>query len=357
MTAVDPLRIAQVAPALEAVPPPGYGGTERVVDELARELARRGHRVTLFASGDSTAAVPLVATVDRALRPSGRLADEIPVMVATLDAVARLADDFDVVHAHLEFAGLLLARAIPTPVVATFHGRLDRPWAAALLDGSLAALTAVSTAQASAHPDRPWWVVHNGLSLAGAPFVERPGDALCFVGRMAPEKGAVEAVEIARRSGRRLRVAAKAPASAHELDYYQGRFLPAARSADVELLGELAPGERDRLFAESHATLMPGDWPEPFGLVAIESLACGTPIVGRRVGGIPEIVRDGVDGILDDDVERLARRLPEVERLDRAAIRASVVERFSAGRMADGYERVYAALLAGRIGPAETAAR
>lgn len=357
MTAIDQLRIAQVAPAFEAVPPPGYGGTERVVDELARELARRGHRVTLFASGDSTATVPLVATVERALRPAGRLLDEVPAMVATLDAVVRRAADFDVVHAHVEFAGLLLARALQVPVAATFHGRLDRPWAAGLLDGSPAALTAVSAAQASAHPDQPWWVVHNGLTLTRAPVVERPGDALCFVGRMTPEKGVVEAVEIARRSGRRLRVAAKAPANAHELDYYQAFFLPAARGADVELLGELAPSERDRLFAESHATLMPGDWPEPFGLVAIESLACGTPVVGRRVGGIPEIVRDGIDGILDDDVERLAQRLPEVEHLDRAAIRASVLERFSAGRMADGYERVYAALLAGRPDPADAVAR
>jgi glycosyltransferase involved in cell wall biosynthesis len=353
MTAIDgSLRIAQVAPALEAVPPPGYGGTERVVDELARELQRRGHRVTLFASADSTSEVPLVPTVERALRPAGRLLDEAQSLVATLDAVLRRATDFDLVHAHLEFAGLLLARATRLPVAATFHGRLDRPWAAELLAGTTAGLCAVSAAQASAHPAPSWWVVHNGLALAGAPFQAAAGDELCFVGRMSPEKGAVEAVEIARLTGRRLRVAAKEPASALELDYYEGRFLPATRDADVELLGELAPAERDRLFAESHATLMPGDWPEPFGLVAIESLACGTPIVGRRVGGIPEIVRDGLDGILDDSVAALARRLPEVGGLDRAGIRASVLERFSVERMADEYERVYAALLAGRSVPA-----
>ena len=347
MTAVGgSLRIAQVAPALEAVPPPGYGGTERVVDELARELQRRGHRVTLFASADSTSTVSLIPTVERALRPAGRLVDEAPSLLATLDAVLRRANDFDLVHAHLEFAGLVLARALPIPVAATFHGRLDRPWADELLAGTTAGLCAVSAAQASAHPGRPWQVVHNGLSLAEAPFRAVGGEDLCFVGRMTPEKGAVEAVEIARRSGRRLRVAAKEPASAGERDYYEGRFLPATRRADVELLGELAPDERDRLFAESHATLMPGDWPEPFGLVAIESLACGTPIVGRRVGGIPEIVRDGLDGILGDSVDELARRIPEVGRLDRAAIRAAVLERFSVARMTDGYEPVYEALLA-----------
>ncbi len=346
MTAVGgSLRIAQVAPALEAVPPPGYGGTERVVDELARELVRRGHRVTLFASADSTSVVPLIPTVEQALRPAGRLDDETPSLLVTLDAVLRRAAEFDLVHAHLGFAGLLLARALPIPVVATFHGRLDRPWADELLAGTTAALCAVSVAQASTHPGHPWRVVHNGLSLAEAPFVAASGEDLCFVGRMAPEKGAVEAVEIARRSGRRLRVAAKEPASAAERDYFEGRFLPATRGADVELLGELAPVERDRLFAESYATLMPGDWPEPFGLVAIESLACGTPIVGRRVGGIPEIVRDGLDGILGDSVDELARRIPEVGLLDRTAIRVSVLERFSVGRMADEYERVYETLV------------
>jgi glycosyltransferase involved in cell wall biosynthesis len=159
------------------------------------------------------------------------------------------------------------------------------------------------------------------------------------------EKGLEEAISIAAGSGRRLRVAAKEPSTDPEHAYYRERFLPAAAKADVEYLGELGGPDRDRLLASSHATLMPGDWPEPFGLVAIESLACGTPVVARRAGALPEIVRDGIDGIVDDDVAALIRRMPELERVDRAAIRASVLERFSARRMVDGYEAVYARLL------------
>ena len=341
------LRIAQVAPPLEAVPPPGYGGTERIIDELVRELDRRGHDVTVFASGDSTTTGRLVPTVERALRPAGRAAEDGPYVLATLDAVLRRADEFDVIHAHLDFAGVLLARISPTPVAVTFHGRLDRPWASAFLADPPPGLCALSAGHAARPAEVPWTIVPDGLSLAGAPFDERPGDALCFVGRMAPEKGAADAVEIARRTGRRLRVAAKEPVVPTERDYFENVFQPAARSAEVELLGELGQGDRDRLFAESYASLMPGDWPEPFGLVAIESLACGTPVVARRVGGIPEIVRDGIDGVIDDSVAALADRLAEVDGLDRRAIRASVLDRFSATRMTDDYEAVYDRLLAG----------
>ncbi|HXR27784.1 MAG TPA: glycosyltransferase family 4 protein [Candidatus Baltobacteraceae bacterium] len=339
------LRLAQVVPPLEAVPPGGYGGTERVVDELLHELERRGHEVTLFASGDSTATARLVPTVERALRPLGRVEDGPAYMIATLDAVLRRAATYDLIHAHLEFPGLVLARALAVPVVNTFHGRLDQPWAAGLLADAPGGLVAVSRAQASSRPEVAWDVVHNGLTLTGAPFGPRPGDALCFVGRMAPEKGPAEAVRIARAVGRPLRVASKAPSTPEEAAYYEEVFLPEARRADVELLGELNGAERDQLFAGSFATLMPGDWPEPFGLVAIESLACGTPVVARRVGGLPEIVRDRLDGVLGDDLGELARRLPEVASMDRRAIRSSVLDRFSPQRMADGYEAVYAARL------------
>ncbi len=339
------LRIAQVVPPLEAVPPGGYGGTERVVDELLHELGRRGHEVTLFASGDSTSTTRLIPTVEAALRPLGRADEAAPYMLATLDTVMRAASGFDLIHAHLEFAGLVLARAVAVPVVNTFHGRLDQPWAAPFFEGARGALVAISRDQAASRPDVPWHVVHNGLALDRAPFIERPGDALCFVGRMAPEKGLADAVRIAAAVGRQLRVASKEPSTPQEMEYYEDVFLPAARTADVELLGELDGPERDRLLASSHATLMPGDWPEPFGLVAIESLACGTPVVALRVGGLPEIVRDGLDGVLGDDVDELIRRLPEVVGLERRTIRASVVDRFSPQRMADGYEAVYAAQL------------
>ncbi|MEJ7749095.1 MAG: glycosyltransferase, partial [Candidatus Limnocylindrales bacterium] len=192
-------------------------------------------------------------------------------------------------------------------------------------------------------------IVHNGLSLEDAPFEPERDDALCFVGRVTPEKGIVEAIEIATRAGRALRIAAKAGPSAAEREYFETVFAPALQAAgrSVEYLGELSGSDRDQLFAQSYASLMPGSWPEPFGLVAIESLACGTPIIARRIGALPEIIRDGVDGFFGDDVAAMAGAVERVDGLDRAAIRASVIERFSATRMTDGYEDVYARRLAG----------
>jgi glycosyltransferase involved in cell wall biosynthesis len=192
-----------------------------------------------------------------------------------------------------------------------------------------------------------WNIVYNGLTLAGAPFERRRSDALVFVGRVAPEKGIVEAMEIAKLSGRELKIAAKVGTTEDERAYNDDVFEPARAAAGslVEYLGEVSGAERDQLFATSYATLMPGSWPEPFGLVAIESLACGTPILARRVGGLAEIIRDGVDGFFGDDVTQLAFQVPRIEELDRVAIRDSVIDRFSATRMADGYEAIYRRLL------------
>jgi glycosyltransferase involved in cell wall biosynthesis len=344
------LRIAQVAPPFERVPPHAYGGTERVVDELVRELHRRGHHVTTFASGDSIVPGERVVTVPEALRPLGYAGDSLPYMHITMQQVLARASEFDVIHAHLEWASLLLARVSPVPVVTTFHGRLDLPWAEALLTDPPGGLVAISQNQASTHPDVPWAaVVYNGLTLGGAPTGRRRGDGLVFVGRITPEKGIVEAIEIATRTGRPLKIAAKAGPSAKEREYHDDVFLPALKAAGslAEYVGEIAGPERDLLFAESYATLMPGSWPEPFGLVAIESLACGTPVVARRIGALPEVLREGIDGFFGDDVTGMAFVVDRVAELDRDAIRTSVVERFSAQRMTDGYEGVYRRMIAG----------
>jgi glycosyltransferase involved in cell wall biosynthesis len=344
------LRIAQVAPPFERVPPHAYGGTERVVDELVRELHRRGHQVTTFASGDSIVPGERVVTVPEALRPLGYAGDSLPYMHITMQEVLARAGEFDVIHAHLEWASLLLARVSPIPVVTTFHGRLDLPWAEALLKDPPAGLVAISQNQASTHPDVPWAaVVYNGLTLGGAPTGRRRGDGLVFVGRITPEKGIVEAIEIAMRTGRPLKIAAKAGPSAKEREYHDEVFRPALKAAGslAEYVGEIAGPERDLLFAESYATLMPGSWPEPFGLVAIESLACGTPVVARRIGALPEVLREGIDGFFGDDVTGMAFVVDRVAELDRDAIRASVIDRFSAERMTDGYEAVYRRMIAG----------
>jgi len=343
-----PLRIAQVAPPLERVPPEGYGGTERVMYELIVELVRRGHDVTTFASGDSAVPGRHVPTVPVALRPAEFKDDPMGFFLTTMTAVLDAQRDFDLVHSHLEWSSLLLARAATVPVVATFHGRLDLPWARELLASPTpASLVAISNSQASPHPDIDWTVVYNGLTLGGAPLERRRSDALCFVGRVAIEKGIVEAIEIARIADRPLRIAAKIAPTGVEHEYYEQVFKPALEAAgsSVEFLGEVTGPERDDLLAESYAALMPGSWPEPFGLAAIEALACGTPVLARRVGGLPEIIRDGVDGFFGDDPTELAYFVPEVETLDRRAIRKSVVERFSARRMADGYEALYRRVL------------
>lgn len=349
------LRIAQVAPPLERVPPRAYGGTERVIHELDIELVRRGHEVTTFASGDSDVPGRLIATVPEALRPAGYTGDHLPYFLMTIDAVLDRASEFDIIHSHLEWPSLLLARVSPVPVVSTFHGRLDLPWATDMLQDPPDGLVAISENQASTHPDVPWSIVHNGLTLTDAPFERRRSDSLCFVGRVAPEKGIVEAMEIARLAGRRLRIAAKVAPAGPELEYHNEVFVPALKEAGsaVEYLGELDQAERDELLAESYASLMPGAWPEPFGLVAIESLACGTPIIARRIGALPEIIREGVDGFFGDDVQAMAFLVDRAAELDRAAIRESVLERFSARRMADGYEAVYWRILNAIAGPGE----
>jgi glycosyltransferase involved in cell wall biosynthesis len=345
---VRPLRIAQAAPPFERVPPQAYGGTERIVHGLVTELDGRGHEVTTFASGDSVVPGRHIETVPRALRPVGYTGDSLPWMQLTMQKVLSHIDEFDLIHSHLEWQSLLLARVSPIPVVSTFHGRLDLAWADELFEDAPRGLVAISKNQASAHPDVPWaGVVYNGLRLTDAPFGRKRTDALCFVGRVAQEKGIVEAIEVAKAAGRPLKIAAKVAAGGVEREYYDEVFYPALAAAGktVEYLGEISQAERDQLFAESHAVLMPGSWPEPFGLVAIEALACGTPVIARRSGALPEIVRDGIDGFLGDDVTAMAFKVDRVADLDRVAIRESVIDRFSVERMTDGYEAIYGEVL------------
>ncbi len=344
------LRVGLVAPPFERVPPVGYGGTERIVHALAVELDRRGHEVTVFASGDLDVPGRLVATVPTSIRESGAAGiHAIPWLATTLMVAMADADGLDVIHSHLDWAGLTLGHRSPVPVVATIHGRVDVPGSRALLAASRCHHVAISASQAAMHEPGTWAaVVHNGLDLTGAPFGTHRSDDLCFVGRLMPEKGIIEAIEAARISGRHLRIAAKVGTQPAEVDYYEHVVRPAIAAADAEHLGELSSADRDQLYAECHATLMPGNWPEPFGLVAIESLACGTPVIARRVGALPEIIRDGIDGYFGDDPQQLAFHVADVDRLDRAAIRSSVLERFSATRMADGYLDVYRRVIGDR---------
>jgi glycosyltransferase involved in cell wall biosynthesis len=344
-----PLRIALVAPPSEAVPPAKYGGTERIVYELAVELHRRGHRVTVFASGDSSVPCELVPTAPSALRPLAQDDDWDGWTQVTMNQVVQRAETFDIIHSHLDWAGVLLAHASPTPTVCTFHGRLDRPFAADLLAQAPPGLVAISHNQASIHPEVPWvGIVHHGLTFDEAAASDDRDDSLVFVGRICEEKGILDAIEVARLTGRPLRIAAKIGPTAAEQAYADEVFKPALARADTEFLGELTGPERDRLVGASYALLMPGAWPEPFGLVAIESLAVGTPVIARRVGALPEIVRHGVDGFLADDPPQMAFLTDRVAELDRSAIRRHARDEFSASRMVDDYEEVYSTMLSDR---------
>jgi glycosyltransferase involved in cell wall biosynthesis len=342
-TPIRPLRIAQVAPPMERVPPNAYGGTERIVHALVVELARRGHDVTTFASGDSDVPGTLVPVVPTALRPAGFGGDPWPHFCAEMLEVLAREDEFDLIHIHLEWANVLLARAAKTPVIGTFHGRIDAPIGVEVMRHATGGMVAISRAQARTYPEMRWeGIVHNGLDLTAAPFEPQRNDDLVFVGRVAPEKGIVEAMEIARLAGRQLRIAAKVGTKPDERAYHENVFLPALAKSDADYLGEVSTEDRDKLIAGAYAIVMPGSWPEPFGLVAIEALACGTPVLTRRVGALPEIIREGVDGFFGDDAAQLAFLVDRVAGLDREEIRRSVLDRFSAARMADGYERIYA---------------
>jgi len=324
-----------------------YGGTERIVHELSRELAARGHEVVLFASGDSEAPGRHVHTVPISLRAANLDVDPSAAYLRTIQAVLADEDSVDVIHTHLDFWNAPLARAARRPVVATFHGRLDYPDVAAVLAGLPAHLVAISRA----HAEQPSGVqfdsvVYNGLSLQDMPFGNTPTEDLVFVGRMTPDKGIVDAIEVARLSGRRLRIVAKEPYLQDERDYYEAEVRPALQRADVEELGELGQDDRDRVLASSFALVMPSVWPEPFGLTAIEAMACGTPVVARPSGAIPELVREGRDGFLGSDAREMAAALEQVGSLDRERIRREVIDRFSASRMADRYEEIYRAVLA-----------
>ncbi len=339
------LRIAQVAPPLEAVPPIGYGGTERIVGELVHELHRRGHEVTTFASGDSLVPGGHVHTVPRALRPIGSADDPAVHFRQTLELVLDRQADFDVIHAHVDPWNLELARRARVPVVSTFHGRLDLPWARGAFDDNVRGLVAISADQARVHPETRWTVIHHGVTFRPPPLPNKPGEDLCFVGRMAPEKGFPDAIDVARLTGRRLLVAAKIPTRQVEIEYFEAVIKPSLDHADVTILGELSEAERDRLVASCRASLVPSAWPEPFGLVVIEALACGTPVLARRAGAIPEILRDGIDGFLGDDAQQLAFFDDRLDDLDRGAIQANALERFNVGRMVDEYEALYRRLL------------
>lgn len=344
------MRVAQIAPMYEAVPPCYYGGTERVVWALCEELATRGHEVTLFASGDSTTTARLVATAPQALRR--RMGPQEMIEVAPYLHLRMLSDVylnagcFDVIHSHVDHFTFPFARLVSTPTLSTMHGRLDAP-ALQTIVAQYPDLPLVSISLSQRRPVSHLqlrWVgnVYNGIPLDHFRFEEKQGSYLLFIGRISPEKRPDWAVEVAVRSGLPLVVGAKVDPM--DQRYWQEEIEPLFRRNKVKFLGEVDERQKADLMAGAYATLFPIDWPEPFGLVMAESLACGTPVVAMQRGSVPEILRDGRSGFLCDTVDEMVRAVEKVTGLDRRICREEG-ERFSSARMADGYERLYRRLL------------
>jgi len=335
------MRIAQVSPLFESVPPVGYGGTERVVSYLTEELVRRGHEVTLFASGDSVTSAHLIAGCDAALRPSGQNRFHIGYHIAMIDDVFARGDDFDLVHFHTDLVHLPVATRSPIASLTTLHGRLDleclRPCFERFSDH---AFVSISDDQRRPTSGARWAAtVHHGLPQDLHTFRADAGDHVVFLGRMAPEKGCEAAIAIAQRSGRRLRMAGKIDVD--DAAYWASRVEPLVRRHAIEYIGEIGGAAKDAFLGEAAALLFPIDWPEPFGLVMIEAMACGTPVIAFRRGSVPEVIDEGVTGFIVDDVEGAVAALARVGALDRARIRGTFERRFSVERMTDDYLRVY----------------
>lgn len=339
------MRIAQLAPLAEAIPPSLYGGTERVVSALTEELVRRGHAVTLFASGDSRTTATLVPLIERALRLDPAVEDAYAYTMLQLGAAYARAGAFDVIHNHLDYFAWPCARLVRTPTLTTMHGRLDLPDLPPVVrEYREQPLVSISDNQRTPLAWAHWAAtVYNGIDLAPYVFHDRPGGYFAFIGRVSPEKNLEGAIAIARATGIPLKIAAKVdPVDA---DYYEAEVAPLIDGRLVEYLGEIGEGEKGAFLGGAYALLFAVDWPEPFGLAMPEAMACGTPVLALRRGAVPEVVADGVTGFVRDTEEELAEVAWRIPALDRAACRRRVEERFSAAAMADGYEAVYQTLV------------
>lgn len=338
------MKIAQVSPLFESVPPKTYGGTERVVHYLTEELVRQGHQVTLYASGDSRTSADLRPIVPEALR----LARDCMITPAwhmlQLNAVAGDAADYDIVHFHTDFHHFPLWRFMATPQVTTLHGRLDLPDLVRVYDEFQdMQVVSISNAQRLPLPRASWaGTVYNGIPVDCYDFREQPGEYLVFLGRISPEKGIEDAIDIALATGMPLKIAAKVDPA--DRTYFQERIRGRLEHPLLEYVGEVDEQAKNDLLGGARAVLMPIAWPEPFGLVMVEAMACGTPVIAYDRGAVPEVMRDGVCGYMVEGIDGAVKAVRMIDGIDRAACRRHVEDHFSARRMAAGYLKVYTAL-------------
>jgi glycosyltransferase involved in cell wall biosynthesis len=359
------MRIAQVAPLYESVPPKLYGGTERVVSWLTEELVRLGHEVTLFASGDSQTTAKLVAACPRALWRDERCRETLPHHIRLMELVFQDVSRFDVIHFHSDYLHFPLLRRHPCASVTTLHGRLHVPDLGALFEEYAdVPLVSISDDQRRPMPRANWrGTVYHGLPRDLHTFGEGSGDYLAFLGRVSPEKGLDRAIAIARQAGVPLKVAAKV--YPEERGYFKQTIEPLLHESRsfVEFLGEVGGRAKDEFLGNARALLFPIDWPEPFGLVMIEALACGTPVIAWPCGSVPEVITNGVSGFVVNGIEQAAEAVGRVQWLSRRDCRKVFEERFDAARMTGDYLQVYRRLLQGGserpgpVGRAPTCAR
>jgi glycosyltransferase involved in cell wall biosynthesis len=340
------MRIAQIAPLMESVPPRLYGGTERIASYLTEELVRQGHDVTLFASGDSVTTGELVACAPKALRLDANVRDVIPYYMLMLDRVRQRADDFDVLHFHIDQFHFPLFRSIADRTVTTLHGRQDLPDLRPLYAGFCdMPLVSISQAQRKPIPNANFVanVAHGMPTDLLNPTIEPQGGYVAFIGRIAPEKRPDRAIAIARSLGVPLKIAAKVDRV--DEAYFRAEIEPLLDPPNVEYIGEISDHQKSEFLGEARALLFPIDWPEPFGLSMIEAMACGTPVLAFRCGSVPEVIDEGVTGLIVDSLEEATAALPQVMALDRQKVRRRFERRFSAARMAQDYLEVYRSLL------------
>jgi glycosyltransferase involved in cell wall biosynthesis len=336
------MRIAQIAPLAEPVPPVLYGGTERVVSVLTEELVRRGHEVTLFASGDSQTSARLVPCSPRALRLDPTVEATVAPTLIQLSEVYERAHGFDVIHNHVDYLTFPFARRSPTPTVTTTHGRLDLAEVRRVYgEFREQRLVSISRDQASYLPDANWVAnVYHAIDLRNFRYRAEQGDYLVFLGRINPEKRPDRAIEVARETGRRLVIAAKVDDV--DKDYYEAVIRPLVDAEPlIEFVGEVDELRKDEVLGGAYACLFPIDWPEPFGLTMVESMATGTPVIAYRRGSVPEVMVDGVTGFICDSLEEMRDAVGRVGEIDRARCRQHVEHNFVPEIMAARYEEVY----------------
>jgi glycosyltransferase involved in cell wall biosynthesis len=334
-------RIAQVSPLYESVPPQLYGGTERVVSNLTEELVHQGHDVTLFASGDSKTAAKLVPCSPRSLRLDPGCADSLAHHIVMLEQVFSRAHEFDVIHFHIDYLHFPVSRRVSIPQVTTLHGRLDLPDLPPLYRAfNDMPLISISDAQRRPLAFANWQrTVLHGLPPDQLPFHPGPGSYLAFLGRISPEKRVDRAIEIAKRVGMPLKIAAKVDKI--DKDYFDQQIKPLLDDAAVEFVGEINEQQKGPFLGNAAALLFPIDWPEPFGLVMIEAMACGTPVVAFRHGSVPEVIRPGISGYIVEDMDAAVKATEQALTLDRQACRNDFEARFTAERMALDYVAAY----------------